>query len=93
MAPSRVLYVDDDPGLARLVRKTLEGRAFLVEHAASGDEALAMLGRGGIDAVALDHHMPGRTGLDLLADIRACRTRRRSSSSPDRRTAASPSPR
>ncbi len=71
MAPSRVLYVDDDPGLARLVRKTLEGRAFIVEHASSGEEALAALARGGIDAVALDHHMPGRTGLDLLADIRA----------------------
>lgn len=71
MAPSRVLYVDDDPGLARLVRKTLEGRAFIVEHAASGEEALTALSHGGIDAVALDHHMPGRTGLDLLADIRA----------------------
>ena len=71
MVPSRVLYVDDDAGLARLVRKTLEGHAFVVEHAASGDEALAALAQGGIDAVALDHHMPGRTGLDLLADIRA----------------------
>lgn len=71
MKPSRVLYVDDDPGLARLVRKTLENREFVVAHAASGDEALAELARGGIDAVALDHHMPGRTGLDMLAEIRA----------------------
>ncbi len=71
MLPSRVLYVDDDPGIARLVRKTLEGRGFIVDHAGSGDEALAILARGGIEAVALDHHMPGRTGLELLADIRA----------------------
>lgn len=71
MSPYRVLYVDDDAGLARLVRKTLESRGFVVEHSGSSDEALARLGSGGIDSVALDHHMPGRTGLDLLADIRA----------------------
>jgi two-component sensor histidine kinase/ActR/RegA family two-component response regulator len=71
MVPSRVLYVDDDSGIARLVRKSLEARGFLVDHAASSEAALALLQGGGFDAVALDHHMPGRTGLELLADIRA----------------------
>ena len=71
MPPSRVLYVDDDLGIARLVRKTLEKQGFVVDHAASGEEALTILASGGIDAVALDHHMPGRTGLEMLAEIRA----------------------
>ena len=69
MDPSRVLYVDDDPGIARLVRKTLEAKGFAVDHAASSDEALDALRNGEYSAVALDHHMPGRTGLDLLSEI------------------------
>lgn len=68
---ARVLYVDDDAGLARLVGRTLAGRGFFVEHAASGAEGLERLAEGGIDVVALDHHMPGETGLDVLPAIRA----------------------
>ncbi len=33
---ARVLYIDDDPGLARLVQKTLQARGFEVEFALSG---------------------------------------------------------
>jgi two-component sensor histidine kinase len=67
----RVLYIDDDPGLGRLVRRTLEGRGYAVEVAESGDDGLVRLVDGGIDIVALDHHMPGQTGLDVLTRIRA----------------------
>ncbi|HEV7255276.1 MAG TPA: response regulator [Mesorhizobium sp.] len=67
----RVLYIDDDPGLARLVARTLNARGFDVEHAASGEEGLAKLDEKGFAAVALDHHMPGHSGLDVLARIRA----------------------
>jgi two-component sensor histidine kinase len=35
----------------------------------SGDEGLARLQQGGIDLVALDHHMPGQTGLEVLPAI------------------------
>lgn len=69
--PERVFYIDDDPGLARLVRRTLEARGYAVEHAPSGDEGLARLRQGGIDIVALDHHMPGQNGIDVLPLIRA----------------------
>lgn len=68
---ARVLYIDDDAGLARLVRRTLEGAGHAFEHAASGEEGLARIARGGIEVVALDHHLPGRTGLDILQVIRA----------------------
>lgn len=68
--PVRVLYVDDDPGLARLVRRSLEARGYAVEHAESGDEGLTRLAQSGFDVVVLDHHMPGRLGLDVLAEIR-----------------------
>jgi two-component sensor histidine kinase len=66
----RVLYVDDDPGIARLVEKSLQRRGYAVEHASGCDEALARIDRGGIDVVGLDHFMPGCTGLDLLDALR-----------------------
>ena len=65
----RVLYVDDDPGIARLVEKALVRRSFRFEHAANGQEALERVGKGGIDAIGLDHHMPGGTGLDFLSEL------------------------
>lgn len=67
----RVLYIDDDPGLVRLVGRTLAARGYAVEHASDPEQGLARIRAGGIAAVALDHHMPGRTGLDVLAMIRA----------------------
>ena len=69
----RVLYVDDDPGLGRLVQRALQARGYAVELAPDGDAGLARLAQGGIDVVALDHHMPGQTGLDVLPAIRALR--------------------
>ncbi|WP_374447118.1 sensor histidine kinase [Stella sp.] len=66
----RLLYIDDDPAIARLVRRTLEARGFAFEHASDGAAGLARIAAGGIDVVALDHHMPGETGLDLLPRIR-----------------------
>ena len=68
---ARVLTIDDDPGLARLLRRTLEGRGLQVEHAESGEAGLERLRRGGVDAVVLDHNLPGRLGLDVLGEIRA----------------------
>ncbi|WP_232628391.1 sensor histidine kinase [Methylobacterium sp. Leaf118] len=68
---ARILYIDDDPGLGRLVQRALQARGYVVETALDGEAGLARLQGGGIDLVALDHHMPGRTGLDLLPAIRA----------------------
>jgi two-component sensor histidine kinase/CheY-like chemotaxis protein len=70
-APVHVLYIEDDPGIARLVQRTLEQKGYIVEHAANGDEGVERLHKAGIDIVALDHHMPGKTGLEILPDIRA----------------------
>ena len=69
--PLRLLYIDDDPGLARLVQKGLERRGYVVDTAGDGESGLARLASGNFDVVALDHYMPGRDGLITLADIRA----------------------
>ncbi|GAC1552620.1 MAG: response regulator [Beijerinckiaceae bacterium] len=69
-SPIRVLYIDDDSGLARLIQRTLEPKGFIVEHATSGSEGLRRVEAGGIDVVALDHYLPDQTGLMLLPRIR-----------------------
>lgn len=67
----RILYIDDDPGIARLVQRALERRGFEVEHAANGTEGLRRLREGRFALVCLDHTMPGQDGLAVLAEIRA----------------------
>ena len=64
-----VLYIDDDPGLTRLVEKAMQRRGYIFDHAPTGEEGLAILHKGGIDVVALDHNLPTGTGLDVLAGI------------------------
>ncbi|MET0431515.1 MAG: response regulator, partial [Hyphomicrobium sp.] len=56
---SRVLYIDDDAGIGRLVQKTLQASGFDVEVAHSGDIGLELLRTKSFDIIALDHHMPG----------------------------------
>ena len=70
-APPTLLYIDDDPALARLVDRGLTRLGFKVVHAASGTAGLKRLKQGGIDAIALDQYMPGLDGLETLAQIRA----------------------
>ncbi|MCY1644580.1 response regulator [Methylorubrum sp. SL192] len=70
-ASCRILYIDDDPGLGRLVQRSLQARGHHVELAASGTDGLARAQAGKIDLIALDHHMPDRTGLELLPLLRA----------------------
>jgi two-component sensor histidine kinase len=62
----RVLYIDDDIGLARLVERTLARAGYQTTHAPSGEAGLALARETQFDVVALDHHMPGETGLEVL---------------------------
>lgn len=64
-----LLYIDDDPALARLVERGLTRAGFNVVHAASGQQGLERLGQGGIDVIALDQYMPGLDGLETLEQI------------------------
>ncbi len=68
--PLRVLLVEDNPGDARLVEIMLtetDDGAFLVSKAGRLDEALAVIGQGGIDVVLLDLGLPDSVGLDTAA--------------------------
>src|ERR1700722_1153397 len=67
---ARILYIDDDPGLCRLVPKDLGRPGYVVEIAGDGASGLVRIAQGGIDVVALDHYMPNQDGLEILAGIR-----------------------
>ena len=61
--------MDDDAGLRRLVQRALERRGFNITVAADAEEGLTRLRSESFDLVAIDHHMPGRTGREMLDDI------------------------
>ena len=70
-AALRILYIDDDPGIARLVGRALGKQGYAVEHAVDGAEGLRRLREGSFAVVGLDHSMPGEDGLSVLRQIRA----------------------
>ena len=67
----RILYIDDDDGLRRLVQRALERRGYHVESAGSGAEGVAMAAAEPFDLVAVDHYMPGKDGLATLQELMA----------------------
>src|SRR5262245_7558624 len=69
----RVLLVDDHAVVRRGIRSILEDHlpGVTVSEAGDGDQALALLDEDPpLDAVVLDLSMPGRSGIDLLAEIK-----------------------
>jgi two-component sensor histidine kinase len=70
-APHRILYIDDEPGLRRLVERDLTRHGYLVETAPDGLAGVARAAEGGFDAICLDHYMPEQDGLETLAQLRA----------------------
>ncbi|QDP18909.1 histidine kinase dimerization/phosphoacceptor domain -containing protein [Sphingomonas xanthus] len=69
--PRRILYIDDDAGLCRLVTKLLERRGHSVTSAATGQQGIDLARDGGFEIIAVDHYMPGMDGLQTLAALRA----------------------
>ncbi|ODA66945.1 Transcriptional regulatory protein AfsQ1 [Methyloligella halotolerans] len=67
----RILYIDDDPGLRRLVQRELERQGCEVHTEPDGESGIAKLKEHSFDAVALDHLMPGMDGLETLEHIRS----------------------
>ena len=64
--PIRILYMEDDAGLARLFQKRLERAGYVVDLAGDGEEGLAMYDAGTYDVVAVDQQMPVHDGLSVI---------------------------
>lgn len=67
----RILLVDDDDNLRRLVEKVLEPYGYIVTGVATGKEALEALVESKPDLILLDYVLPDMDGLLLLELVRA----------------------
>ncbi len=76
----RILVADDEEGIRRGVRRALEGLTIegeglggtfttVIDEAVDGTTALRKLKENEFDLIMLDHHMPGCTGMDILAEL------------------------
>ena len=62
----RILYMEDDTGLARLFQKRLRNAGYTVDIAHDGGEGLAMFAEGSYDVLAVDQNMPIHDGLEVI---------------------------
>jgi CheY-like chemotaxis protein len=71
VSPRIILIVDDELPIADVVAELLGEEGYATRIATGGDHALAMLENERPDLVLLDLYMPGMSGVDLLARLRA----------------------
>jgi len=68
--PLRILLVDDDPHMRKVVTRLLAGAGHSVVNASGAPEALAQVERQRFDLMVTDHAMPGINGVELAAVMR-----------------------
>lgn len=66
-----ILIVEDDPNVRKLVRVNLTKRGYTVSEAEDSHQALALFQSVPVDLVLLDLVLPGLSGVDICAWIRA----------------------
>jgi len=71
MSSGRILVVDDDPQIRRIMRMTLIAEGFEVSDARSGEDALDKLTGDKFDLIILDMNMPGCGGLETCRRVRS----------------------
>lgn len=70
MSESRILVVDDEPAIQRVLRGNLTARGYQVTVAQTGEEALGSARLRRPDLVILDLVLPGLSGLDVCRTLR-----------------------
>jgi DNA-binding response OmpR family regulator len=67
----KVLLVEDDPDITRLVRLHLEDTGYYVQVAENGDDGYDLAAGGKFDLIILDLMLPGIDGLDICRRLRS----------------------
>jgi len=71
VSSGRILVVDDEPQIRRVLRATLSEQGYEVEDARTGEDALVAVRNSRFDVILLDMNMPGMDGLETCRAIRA----------------------
>ena len=71
MSAGKILVVDDDPQIRRVMKATLVGHNYEVIEARTGEDALETMPKESPNLILLDMNMPGMSGLDTCRAIRA----------------------
>ena len=66
----KILIIEDDANISSMLRDLLEQNGYMPKIAYSGTEALMCFANDKYDLVLLDLMLPGKSGLDVLAEIR-----------------------
>lgn len=70
MSKTKVLYVEDEPFLGRIVKESLESRNYEVSMATDGDVAMTLFRQTEPDICVLDVMLPNKDGFAIANDIR-----------------------
>ena len=71
MSAGKILVIDDDPQIRRVMRSSLTSHGYQVNDARSGEEGLQELRDNSYDLVLLDMNMPGMGGMEACRLIRS----------------------
>jgi DNA-binding response OmpR family regulator len=70
MSKTKILYVEDEMFLAKIVKESLETRGYEVQLEMDGGEALARFNAGPPDVCVLDIMLPNKDGFSIAEEIR-----------------------
>ncbi len=70
----RILIVEDEKKVATFLQKGFQAEAFSVDIAADGTRGAQLARSGAYDAIILDVMLPGRTGIEILKELRTVDT-------------------
>jgi two-component system copper resistance phosphate regulon response regulator CusR len=66
----KILVIEDDPTVGQFVKRGLEQQRWGVDLIGTGDEGERMAAAGNYDLIILDMRLPGKSGLEVLNDLR-----------------------
>lgn len=66
---THILYMEDDPGLARLLQKRLRRAGYEVDVAPDGEQGLAQYRANHYDVIIIDQRMPGQEGIEVIRTL------------------------
>jgi two-component system KDP operon response regulator KdpE len=71
LSTAKILVVDDEPQIRRVMRSALPKQGYFVADARSGEEALERIRHDRFDLILLDRNMPGMGGLEACRQVRS----------------------